>query len=87
MDQKFFCTVPLLISTSFNKRIFWGKKINKWDLSKFKSFYTAKEAMNKRKRNARKYLHMMSDTGLQFNIKKKYPIKQMRRPKDISSKQ
>ena len=39
-----------------------GKKINKWDLSKLKSFYTAKEAMNKRKRNARKYLHMMSLT-------------------------
>ena len=59
-------------------------KINKWDLIKLKSFFTAKETINKRKRQSTKwekiFANNATDKGLiskihkqfmQLNIKKK----------------
>ena len=71
-------------------------KINKWDLIKLKSFCTAKEAINKMKRQPSEwekvFANEAADKGLiskiyrqltQLNIKKTHnPIKKMgRRPK------
>ena len=49
-------------------------KINKWDLIKLKSFYTAKETVNKTKRQLTEwekiFANDMTDKGLIFNIYK-----------------
>ena len=47
-------------------------KINKWDLIKFKRFYTAKEIINKMKRQPTKWEKIFAkdatDTGLIFKM-------------------
>ena len=49
-------------------------KINKWDLIKLKSFYTANKTINKMKRQAteqeKRFSNDMTDKGLIFNIYK-----------------
>ena len=60
-------------------------KINKWDLIKLKSFYTAKETINKMKRQPTEWEKIFANEGsdkgliseiykqlMQLNIKKKY---------------
>ena len=50
------------------------KKINKWDLMKLKSFYTAKETINKMKRQPSEWEKIFAnesrDKGLIFKIYK-----------------
>jgi len=73
-------------------------KINKWDLIKLKSFYTAEETLNKTKRQPTEwekiFANEVTDTWLiskiykhllQLNTKKNNPIKKMgrRSPKNI----
>ena len=71
-------------------------KINKWDLIKLKSFYTAKEALNKMKRQPTEWekisAYEATDKGLiskiykhflQLNTKKQAHQKMGRRSKEI----
>ena len=53
-DSNIFSDLPLGVTTM-------KTKINKWDLIKFKTFCTARETLNKTKRqpqNGRKYLQI-----------------------------